>query len=61
MSESQSDVSAELISSFRRKNNKRESSSQTDSDIDKVIEMLEKDLNKLRVENIRLEKTVKQN
>ena len=55
------EINEETINSFRRRNRikKLEVGVQTDEDIEKTLQILEKDINKLRVENMKLEKALK--
>ena len=55
------EINEDTINSFRRRNRikKLEVGVQTDEDIEKTLQILEKDINKLRVENMKLEKALK--
>ena len=55
------EVSEELINSFRRNQNKKskDDSTQTEDDSGKMMDIMDKDINRLRIENIKLEKAFK--
>lgn len=55
------EVSEEIINSFRRNQNKKvkEESTQTEDDSGKMMDIMENDINRLRIENIKLEKALK--
>ena len=57
------EVSEELINSFRRNQNKKtkeDMMTQTDDDTGKMMDIMERDIDRLRIENIKLEKALKQ-